>query len=63
MNKTLSIVYALEFKSCYKLMKKRHKDLKKLQTIIECLSNGIPLEAKHKDHALVGNDFGNRKPF
>ena len=28
--------------------------------IVERLSNRIPLEARHKDHALVG-DFGNRE--
>lgn len=34
-------------------MEKRHKDLKKLQMIVERLSNRIPLEARYKDHALV----------
>lgn len=29
--------------------------------IVERLSNRIPLEAKHKDYALVGNYFGNRE--
>ena len=29
--------------------------------IVERLSNRIPLEARHKDHALVGNYFGNRE--
>lgn len=61
MSKTLLIVYTSEFKSCYKMMKKRHKDLKKLQIIVERLSNRIPLEARYKDHALVGNYFGNRE--
>lgn len=35
MSKALSIVYTSEFKSCYKTMKKKHKDLKKLQMIVE----------------------------
>lgn len=34
-------------------MEKRHKDLKKLQMIVERLSNRIPLEARYKDHALA----------
>lgn len=34
-------------------MEKRHKDLKKLQMIVERLANRIPLEARYKDHALV----------
>lgn len=42
MSKALSIVYTSELKSCYKIMKKRHKDLKKLQMIVERLANRIP---------------------
>lgn len=31
--------------------------------IVERLSKRIPLEARYKDHALVGNYFGNRECY
>ena len=51
---TLKVVWTNEFKKDYKLMLKRHKDISKLDNIIEKLANEKPLLHKHKDHDLVG---------
>ena len=51
---TLKVVWTNEFKKDYKLMLKRHKDISKLDKIIEKLANEKPLLPKHKDHDLVG---------
>jgi mRNA interferase YafQ len=48
------VVWTNEFKKDYKLMLKRHKDISKLDKIIEKLANEKPLLPKHKDHDLVG---------
>ena len=42
-------------KRSVKLMKKRGKDLSKLQTVIELLAAGKDLPPKYKDHNLTGN--------
>lgn len=44
-----------------KLMKKRGKNLKLLQEVIDILFEGKLLDAKYKDHALVGNYIGFRE--
>ena len=56
---TLKVVWTNEFKKDYKLMLKRHKDISKLDKIIEKLANEKPLLPKHKDNDLVGriNNF------
>lgn len=35
-------------------MRKRGKDLEKLQEIVKLLTEGIPLQANHRDHPLIG---------
>lgn len=47
-----------QFKRDYKLMKRRGKDMEKLQRVMEKLASGVPLEAKYRDHPLVGNYVG-----
>lgn len=41
-------------------MKKRGKDLAKLQRVIDSLAQGIALEPRHRDHALTGDLKGTR---
>nr|VFK10292.1 MAG: mRNA interferase YafQ [Candidatus Kentron sp. LPFa]VFK61215.1 MAG: mRNA interferase YafQ [Candidatus Kentron sp. UNK]VFK69804.1 MAG: mRNA interferase YafQ [Candidatus Kentron sp. UNK] len=36
-------------------MRKRGKDLSRLQSVVKLLANGEQLSEKHKDHALVGS--------
>lgn len=48
------IVYTKQMKQSLKLMKKRGKDLSKLQTVLEILSAGEVLPEKYKDHNLSG---------
>lgn len=61
MNEKLSIAITSEFKSGYKLLKKRHKNLEELKKVVDKLSNSIPLEAKYRDHALTGNRKNDRE--
>ncbi len=35
-------------------MRKRGKDLKKLQEIVKLLAEGISLQTNHRDHPLIG---------
>jgi len=35
-------------------MRKRGKDLGKLQEIVKLLADGTPLQANHRDHPLIG---------
>lgn len=35
-------------------MRKRGKDLEKLQEIVRLLAEGAPLSANHRDHPLIG---------
>ena len=50
-----SIVYSTQMKRSLKLMKKRGKDLAKLQHVINILAAGEELPPKYKDHCLSGN--------
>lgn len=50
-----------KFKKNYKLAQKRGLDSSLLKEIILKLRDGIPLEAKHKDHALKGKWDGFRE--
>ena len=49
-----------QFKKDIKRARKRRKNFGKLKTVIEKLAEGKPLEARHRDHALVGNYSGAR---
>ena len=56
---TLSVT--AKFKKDYKRMKKQGKDLSRLQAVIDTLLAGVPLDARHRDHALTGNYTGFRE--
>jgi mRNA interferase YafQ len=43
-----------KFKQDVERQKRRGKELDKLRTIIESLCHRLPLDPKHKDHALTG---------
>lgn len=58
---TYELVTTAKFRKDVKLMKKRGKDLKLLQEVIDTLLEGKTLDAKYKDHALVGNYIGFRE--
>ena len=49
------IAYTNRMKKDVKLMKKRGKDLSKLITVLNLLSNGTPLPPQYRDHQLTGN--------
>lgn len=55
-----SIRYTSQFKKDVKRAKKRRKDTEKLKEVIEILVEGEVLEARYKDHALIGNYRGAR---
>ena len=55
------VKFTTTFKKSYKLMKKRGLDLSLLDTIVDKLRQGIPLEEKYHDHALTGNFEGFRE--
>ncbi len=43
-----------QFSRDVKRMRKRGKDLEKLQEIVKLLAEGIPLPTNHRDHPLTG---------
>lgn len=43
-----------QFARDIKRMRKRGKDLTKLQSVVKLLAESKPLHAKHRDHALIG---------
>ena len=43
-----------QFSRDVKRMRKRGKDLSKLQEVVRQLAAGTPLPAKHRDHPLIG---------
>ena len=52
--------YTNQFKKELVLMLRRGKDKQKIAGVISRLVNQIPLEPKHRDHALTGNFKGRR---
>lgn len=58
---TYELVTTAKFRKDVKLMKKRGKNLKLLQEVIDILFEGKLLDAKYKNHALVGNYIGFRE--
>ena len=56
---TYELVTTAKFRKDVKLMKKRGKNLKLLQEVIDTLFEGKL--SKYKDHALVGNYIGFRE--
>lgn len=55
-----SLIFENRFKKDIKLLEKRGKDMRKLKAVIEKLLKNQELEAKYKDHALIGNWNGYR---
>ena len=57
--------YALDrtsaFKRDYKLAKRRHLPIAKLQDVVAKLANGEPLPPVNRDHALSGNWANHRE--
>lgn len=49
-----SLVFTNRMKRDLKLMKKRGKDLDKLEKVLDILLSGDDLPEKHKDHQLKG---------
>ena len=56
----MKIFYTNQFKRDYKQVKKQHKDLTKLRTVIDKLAAKEMLELKYKDHPLTGSWKGLR---
>ncbi len=52
---TIKIVASNRFKRDLRLAKKRGRDISLLQTVIDHLVNGHPLDAKYRDHELSGD--------
>lgn len=48
------VQFTSQFKKDLKLAKKQHKNLDKLFSVINTLANGETLNAKYKDHDLMG---------
>ena len=57
----LRIITTTRFEREVKLAASQGKDLDKLRFIMQKLSVQEPLEAKYKDHSLIGNYFGRRE--
>lgn len=55
------VKFTNQFKKDLKLSKKQGKNLEKLYAFIEKLANGEQLEAKYRDHELIGNYKGCRE--
>lgn len=55
------VKFTTAYKKGYKLMKKRGLDLSLLDDIVDKLRQRIPLEEKHRDHALTGDFVGFRE--
>ncbi|MGF1677821.1 MAG: type II toxin-antitoxin system YafQ family toxin [Candidatus Methylacidiphilales bacterium] len=49
-----------QFRKDFKKIKKQGKQIEKLKEIVRCLAEGKPLEARHRDHALIGPLKGSR---
>jgi mRNA interferase YafQ len=50
-----------QFKKDVKRLQKRGKDMAMLKDIIFILASNQSLEAKYRDHALIGNYYGTRE--
>ena len=56
-----SLVLSGKFKRSLKLARKRGLDINLLDSVVDKLLQGIPLESKYKDHALKGDLDGFRE--
>ena len=50
-----------QFKRDVKAAKRQGRDMTLLVSVVEKLANGIPLDARYRDHALTGNFKGLRE--
>lgn len=57
----LQVEYTTQFKRDLKLSKRRNKDLKSLQKIMELIEHEQALTTRLKDHPLSGNWIGHRE--
>lgn len=57
----LKVKYSSRFKRGLRLAVKRGLDISLLEKIVEKLKDRLPLEEKHKDHALTGKYKGYRE--
>ena len=48
------VSHTRQFSRDVKRMRKRGKDLQKLQEVVKLLAEGIPLPANYRDHPLMG---------
>ena len=48
------LIQTTQFSRDIKRMRKRGKDLRKLQEVVRLLAVGTPLAPKHRDHPLIG---------
>lgn len=55
------LVLSGKFKKSLKAAKRRGLDISLLNTIVDTLLQGIPLDEKYKDHPLSGNYKGYRE--
>ena len=51
----MRVFQTTQFSRDVKRMRKRGKDLSKLQEVVRLLATGTPLLARHRDHPLVGS--------
>ena len=51
----LTIYYTTRFKRDFKRIRKKHKNMSKLQVVIELLVDEKTLDPRYKDHRLIGN--------
>lgn len=57
----LDIVASNQFKKDLKLAKKRGYRIEKLREVVRKLANGEELEAKYRDHVMIGDYIGFRE--
>ena len=57
----MELVTTGAFRKDYKRAKKRGLDMSLLESVINKLLEGVPLEERHRDHALTGNYIGFRE--
>ena len=57
----LDIVASNQFKKDLKLAKKRGYRIDKLREVVRKLANGEELEAKYRDHVMIGDYIGFRE--
>lgn len=57
----LDVFFSTKFKKDYKRAKKQGKDVELLLDIVDILAAEVPLDPKHRDHALSGDYLGHRE--